>query len=110
MANNITRDSVWSFIAERPFNRENMAVTISDNYVSLLLHGNAIAVKDRETGGIYITNCGWFSNTTKMRLNYLLHIFDSPLRITQKNWVWYLGDDQWAGRPTYIHSPDTTTN
>jgi len=102
MANNITRDSVWSFIAGRPFNRGNMAVTISDNYVSLLLHGNAIAVKDRENGMVYISNCGWFTNTTKMRLNYLLHIFDSPLRITQKNWVWYLGNDQWDGRSTNI--------
>ena len=110
MANKITKDSVHAFIAGRPFNRENMSVDISTNYVSLRLHGNAIAIRDRETGGIFITNCGWFSNTTKMRLNYLLHIFNSSLKITQKNWVWYLGNDQWNGNLVYIYGPDTTTN
>lgn len=109
MANKITKDSVHAFIAGRQFNRENMSVDISTNYVSLRLHGNAIAIRDRETGGIFITNCGWFSNTTKMRLNYLLDSYNSP-RIYQKNWVWYLGNDQWNGNLVYIYGPDTTTN
>lgn len=35
---------------------------------SLFLHGNEIAYRD-DSEGIYIANAGWFSKTTKERLN-----------------------------------------
>ena len=39
-----------------------------------------------------IINAGWFSNTTKERLNALPNV-----HITQKNWVWYLNEKEWNG-------------
>lgn len=108
MANKITIDSVHAFIAGKPFHRENMSVTINDSgTVYLRLHGNAIATRMSD-GKVYINTCGWETNTTKMRLNYLLHALNSPLKIVQKNWIWYLGNKQWDGGRTYVY--DETYN
>ena len=103
MANKITMDSVHAFVIGKPFSRENMEVTANDNGVYLKLHGNIIALRDPKDGKVYIRNCGWSTNTTKMRLNYLLYKYNSTLKITQKNWIWYLGKDQWDGSTTYIY-------
>lgn len=103
MANNITMDSVRAFIAAKPFRRENMSVEVNDYNVYLKLHGNTIAYRSKHDGKVYISNCGWETNTTKMRLNYLLYTYNSPLQIRQKNFVWYLGNDVWDGNETYIY-------
>jgi len=57
------------------------------------LHGNVIACKERQTGRLFITNCGWQSNTTKERLNAI-----KGVNIHQKNFVWYLNGKEWDGR------------
>jgi len=103
MANKITMDSIHAFVIGSPFRRENMDVTVDENKVYLYLHGNIIAIRDQTNGKVYIRNCGWETKTTKMRLNYLLYVYNSPLKIRQKNWVWYLGDKQWEGGKTYIY-------
>ena len=110
MANKITVDSVRAFAIGKPFRRENMAVEIADDGVYLKLHGNTIAYRSSNDGTIVISNCGWETNTTKMRLNYLLSIYNSPCRIRQKNFIWYLGNQVWNGGRTYIYSLATTTN
>ena len=74
---------------------ENEELTI------LSLHGNDIAIKcrNKNTGKLrlFITNCGWFSNTTKERLNALPNV-----NIYQKNWNWYLNGNEWNGELTEI--------
>jgi hypothetical protein len=110
MANKITVDSVRAFVIGKPFRRENMAVELIGDSVYLKLHGNTIAYRSSNEGKIVISNCGWETNTTKMRLNYLLGIYNSPFRIRQKNFIWYLGDKVWDGGRTYIYSLNTTIN
>lgn len=61
----------------------------------LFLHGNRIAYY--ENGNLYITNCGWFSNTTKERLNALPNV-----SINQNKGVWYLNGEVWNGEPVKI--------
>ena len=41
---------------------------------------------------IQSTNCGWFSNTTKERLNGLPNV-----NIYQKNFEWFLNGKKWDG-------------
>lgn len=62
---------------------------------SLYLHGNRIAQHDGDS--IIITNAGWFSNTTKDRLNGL-----PGVSIYQKKGDWYLNGEIWDGKPTVI--------
>lgn len=110
MANKITMDSVRAFVIGKPFRRENMSVEIDGDNVYLKLHGNIIALRSNLDGKVYIRNCGWETRTTKERLNWLLYTYNSPLKIHQKNWVWYLGNEEWDGGKTYIYKPSTTTN
>jgi hypothetical protein len=40
-----------------------------------------------------VTNAGWFSNTTKERLNAI-----DGVSVYQKDWNWYLNGEQWNGK------------
>ncbi len=108
MARKITMDSVHAFLAGKEFKRENMEVN-TDGYVFYLrLHGNTIATKTSD-GKVYIDACGWYTVTTKDRLNYLLDAYGLP-RICQKNWLWYIGSTPWNGGKTCVYNPNTIAN
>ena len=90
----ITSDSINAFMNAKPFKRQNMSVEVLPNVTILKLHNNAIAYKyndPKET--LSITNCGWFSNTTKERLNGLPNV-----NIYQKNFEWFLNGKKWDGK------------
>jgi hypothetical protein len=57
---------------------------------SLWLFSNKIA--EWREGGIWITNAGWNSVTTKERLNGI-----TGVNITQKKGEWYLNGHRWGG-------------
>lgn len=83
----ITKNIVSAFL-----NRTNKASgNTTTNGTSLFLHGNEIARHTPQ--GLQITNAGWFSNTTKERLNALPNV-----SICQKKGVWYLNGKEWDGK------------
>lgn len=89
----ITSDSINAFLNARKFNRQNMSVEVLPNVTILKLHGNSIAFKyNNPEITLSITNCGWFSNTTKERLNALPNV-----NIYQKNFEWFLNGEKWDG-------------
>tara|TARA_R110000782_G_scaffold215562_1_gene303238 strand:+ start:373 stop:669 length:297 start_codon:yes stop_codon:yes gene_type:complete len=90
---NITIESIDAFLSANKFKKSNMQVDILPNVTVLKYHGNEIAYKyndDKKT--LSITNCGWFSNTTKERLNGLPNV-----SIVQRNFIWYLNGEEWNG-------------
>ena len=87
----ITKDSINAFLNRKTFTRQNMKVREMNGKFYLKLHNNIIAVL-HANNTLQITNCGWFSNTTKERLNGLPNV-----DIYQKNFVWYLNGQQWHG-------------
>lgn len=90
----ITNDSINAFMTAKKFNRQNMSVEVLPNVTILKLFGNIIAYRyNNPERTLSITNAGWFSNTTKERLNGLPNV-----HITQKNWVWYLNGKEWNGK------------
>ena len=74
------------------FNLKNTKISASNSKVYMYLHDNIIAIRDFETNKISICNCGWFSNTTKERLNALPNV-----NIYQKSGKWYLNGKEWNG-------------
>jgi hypothetical protein len=89
----LTKDSVAAFLSAKKFKRGNTSVEVLPNVTILKLHGNPIAYKYNDPEGtISVQNCGWFSNTTKERLNALPNV-----EIKQKNWNWYLNGSKWDG-------------
>ena len=89
----ITQDSVNAFLNASEFNRQNMNVEVLPNVTILKLHGNSIAYLYNDPNKtLSITNCGWFTNTTKERLNALPNV-----NIYQKNFIWYLNGEEWNG-------------
>ena len=89
----ITQQSIEAFINAKPFNKQNMSVDVLPNVTILRLHGNAIAYRYNDPEKtLSITNCGWFTNTTKERLNGLPNV-----SIHQKNFNWYLNGKEWNG-------------
>jgi len=83
----ITQRIVNAFQNSRPLLIGNSRT----NGESLWLFGNKIAEIRRD--GLWITNAGWTSTTTKERLNGL-----SGVNIVQRRGNWYLNGRAWDGR------------
>jgi len=89
----ITADAINAFINAKAFKRTNTEVIVEPNVTILILHGNPIAYKYNDPKGtLSITNRGYFTATTKERLNGI-----PGVRIQQKNWNWYLNSKLWDG-------------
>lgn len=89
----ISIDAARAFLMGKKFKRGNTEVQILPNVSVLLLHGNEIAYQYNDPERtLSVTNAGWFSVTTKERLNAI-----DGVSINQKNWVWYLNGEAWDG-------------
>lgn len=97
----ITDNAVKSFLFRKPFNANNTKVVIEEGIAYLLLHGNKIAALTTDHY-LWVRNAGWFSNTTKERLNGL-----PKVHIYQRNHVWHLNDTVWNGKPVCVGKLDT---
>lgn len=86
-----TQLATSAFLAGIPTGISNTTVTVENGVTCLYLFGNHIASKQPD-GGIFISNAGYFTNTTKERLNGLPNV-----TINQKNGVWYLNGQVWDG-------------
>jgi hypothetical protein len=95
----ITQDAFNAFIEGRPFRKTGNGATEvvidEDGTRRLRLHGNTIAEYDPADRGVYITDAGWGSVTTRERLKPFA-------TVSQSKWVQHLTvyDDEtgeWAG-------------
>jgi len=64
----------------------------SPTIASMYLFGNKIATYHSPTNTLEISNCGWFTNTTRERLNGL-----PGVNISQRKGIWYLNGEVWDG-------------
>ena len=96
MSRKITKEAVSAFVNGIRFRSGNTSIDVKDwdggKAVTMYLHGNTIAERFTSTGVTKITNAGWFSNTTKERLNGL-----PGVSIFQKKGVWYLNGNELDG-------------
>jgi hypothetical protein len=90
----ITQKAVNAFMNAQKFKLSNTEVMVFDNVTILLYQNNPIAyLYNDPKRTLSIQNCGWFSNTTKERLNGLPNV-----KISQKNFIWYLNGKEWDGK------------
>jgi len=90
----ITQKSVTAFMNAKPFKRDNTEVVVLPNVTILKLFGNEIAYLYNDPDRtLSITNCGWFSQTTKERLNAIPNV-----SIRQSKGLWYLNGAYWDGK------------
>lgn len=100
----ISKNIAACFLTDTKVNEGNSSVSIEyDGSVGsvtyMKLHGNNIARKLTGNKNMFeICNGGWFSNTTKERLNGLQNV-----SIQQKKGVWYLNGEVWNGGWTLIN-------
>ena len=64
----------------------------SENVSEVRLHGNLIAWYDHNKQSLGISSCGYETNTTKSRLNALLHETFTGNKVVQKDFTWYVQD------------------
>ena len=90
----ITEKSINAFYNKGKFKKQNMHVFFDryDQTSRMLLHNNCIATYDHENKRLTICNCGWFTPTTKERLNALPNVV-----IKQKSFKWFLNGKEWDG-------------
>jgi hypothetical protein len=98
MARKITEEAIHAFMVYvKPFHKSNMSVMIEKDVVILRLHGHQIARREVGSNTIEVTNAGYFTNTTKERLNGL-----PGVSIQQKKGVWFLNGVEWSGEWTKV--------
>jgi hypothetical protein len=95
MSKKITETLIRNFIDGVPSKRDNTEVVREGNIYYLKLFGNKIAA--RINSKLWVSNAGWFSNTTKERLNGLPNV-----SIRQVKGEWYLNGNLWDGRPIFV--------
>jgi hypothetical protein len=95
----ITQSSVIAFLSDSSFKSSNTNVVINNTtgVVRLILFGNCIAGKKIGEKSFTIRNCGYFTATTKERLNGLPNV-----RINQQNYSWFLNGELWNGNDETI--------
>ena len=90
----ITKDSINAFYNQEAFSKSNMIVQVLPNVTVLKYHNNDIAyLYNDPENTLSITNCGYFTSTTKERLNAL-----KGVNLYQKNFVWHLNGKEWNGK------------
>ena len=62
----------------------------STNCSTIVLHRTAIAVYDHNTQALKLNTGGWYSNTTKSRLNAILSELIAGARVFQHKFNWYV--------------------
>ena len=87
----ITREMFSAFYNNENFKKQNTEVKATEKETAIYLFGHKIASKIHGLG-VFITNCGYATNTTKERLNAI-----SGVNINQKKGVWYLNGVEWSG-------------
>lgn len=97
--NKINEEAIKAFYNAEKFSKQNTKVEVLPNVTTLSLHGNIIAYRYNDPQKtLTITNCGWFTKTTKDRLNGL-----DGVEITQKKNIWYLNGKKWNGEIIDVH-------
>ena len=83
-----------AIVERRDWSKANTSVTVdSEGNTDVRLHNNLIATISNN-GDLKLSSCGWETVTTKSRLNAVLDCFFNNLTIFQKNFVWYIGNDE----------------
>ena len=94
----ITKKAIAAFMGGYNFSEGNTTVTVEPDVTTMSLFGNSIAWRYNDyEKQIYVSNAGWQSNTTKERLNSI-----PGVRISQKNYQWYLNGQPWDGKKKLI--------
>lgn len=99
----ITEESVNAFVNSERFKKQNTEVLHHsvDKITYFYLHGNCIAIHYLDKNELFVSTCGWKSNTTKERLNGILRAFNLPI-IYQKNFEWFFTDGESFDKQTRI--------
>lgn len=94
----ISKDAAEAFMNAKKFKRGNIRVEVQPNVTILSLYGNEIAYRYNDPERtLSVTNCGWFTKTTKTYLNAI-----PGVRVHQKNWDWFLNGQPWGGNLTDV--------
>lgn len=106
MARKVTDTAIAHFLSSRKLTSGNTTVEVLPNVTILKLHGNAIAYRYNDPERtLSISNCGWFTPTTKERLNAI-----PGVSIVQKKGVWYLNGKEWNGHLIDVNPSSAVLN
>lgn len=87
----VTQNVSNAFANNVPFKSGIDKVVVTDNTTQMILHESIIA--EKINGELFISHCGYQTNTTKDRLNGI-----DGVRIQQIKGKWYLNGEFWSGK------------
>lgn len=106
----IEREMIEAIKAKKDYIKDNTYVLQmegSQNKEVTLIHLNDYIIAKVVGNELWLSDCGYQTNTTKSRLNSILNAFNLPT-IGQRNYQWYIGQEKWKGDKTFLLSEQTT--
>lgn len=64
------------------------SVENNDNYTQVKYHGTNVVYFDKDS--IILNTGGWFTQTTKNRMNQASNVFNLKYKVFQKNYQWFI--------------------
>ena len=71
--------------------QSNIRVLNDCGFISVLLHGHCV-VTIEDNHQVTLHSCGYKTVTTKTAINRALTQLNSPVKLSQKKGIWYIGD------------------
>lgn len=65
------------------------AIKLDGGKILITYHGNGIALINPCNMEVRISNAGWYTPTTKKRINQVLSALKTGVSVYQKNYIWY---------------------
>ena len=92
MVEAISRMKNWS--------KDNTEVVVTDESIKVYLFNNLIATIGK--GKVILSNCGWYTKTTKSRLNVIMLRSSTKISGSNKHEEWFVIEDNYRkGIPFY---------
>jgi len=65
------------------------------------LWGSCVGTLHHETRELTVSSCGYSTVTTKSRINAMLSYFNTGAKVHQKNFEWYINDEEFTYARTF---------
>ena len=90
------------WLREHNIKTNNTEMRIHDGRTIVRLHSTDIVDIDTKDNTITLNTGGWNTVTTKERMNAVLNAFDSPYRVHQRDFQWYVGLAYYHCKACYV--------
>jgi len=79
------------------------SVKVVDRMVTVTYHSTDVCIVDLDKDQVYLNSGGWYTTTTKVRMNQTMNVYGVPYQVYQKDYEWFVADQDGNSVPFQDH-------